>query len=107
MSEPYRVAAEPPHETRPAPPRTTVWAKLRHWFWGIGCSHMGATSSVLHPGQNAVRIHYCDRCGDIVQIDWYVGGVLDDRCGLERWSPMTRFDPKPLRPLAGETPERK
>jgi hypothetical protein len=79
MDDPYRVAAAPPQELRPIASRHTLWAKLRHWFWSFGCAHMGARPSVLHQGHNAVVVHHCDRCGDIVQIDWFIGGKLDDR----------------------------
>jgi hypothetical protein len=79
MADPYRVPADAA-KTRSTPTsKHTLWAKLRHWFLGFGCSHMGSRSSVLHPGEHAIVVHKCDRCGDIVQIDWFVGGKLDDR----------------------------
>ena len=80
MDDPYRVAGALPHEPAPLVSRQTLWSKLRHWFWGFGCSHMGARSSrrVMSNG-SATVIHRCSRCDDIVQIDWYVGGALDDR----------------------------
>jgi len=79
--DPYRAAAERPLEPPgPAASGTTLWAKFRHWFWGLGCSHTGARESSRHAmGDTTTIIHKCSRCGDIVQISWYVGTELDDR----------------------------